>query len=227
MLVAGLAIRAHYLDERRRWQVYLCKPLATLLILALALSLPAAHAEYRWVIAAGLAFSTAGDIFLMLPRDRFVAGLASFLAAHLCYAWAFSIGVPFAANPGFWLVYLALGGGVAAFVWPGLKPALRGPVTVYVVVIAVMASLAAERWHALGSVAALAAAAGAGLFVVSDSVLAIDRFRRPFHAARALTLVTYWAAQLLIALSVGAGHPLGSLPEEGGGGGSLRSMNYK
>lgn len=227
VLVAGLAIRAHYLDERRRWQTYVCKPLATLLILALALSLPAAHAEYRWAVAVGLVFSTAGDVFLMLPRDRFVAGLASFLVAHLCFAWAFSIGVPFVANPVFWLVYLALGGGVLAFIWPGLKPALRGPVMVYVVVIAVMASLAAERWHALGSVAALAAAAGAGLFVVSDGVLAIDRFRRPFRAARAATLATYWAAQLLIALSVGAGHPPGPLPGEGGDDGSLRSMLYK
>jgi len=91
VLVAALAIRAHYLDESRRWQVYVSKPLATLLILA------------------------------------------------------------------------------------------------------------------LGSVTALAAAAGAGLFVVSDGVLAIDRFRWPFRAARAVTLATYWSAQLLIALSVSAG----------------------
>ena len=78
---------------------------------------------------------------------------------------------------------------------------------IYVVVIAVMASLAAERWQATGSAMTLAAALGAGLFVVSDGVLAIDRFRWPFRAARALTLATYWAAQLLIALSVSAQLP--------------------
>ena len=205
VLVAALAIRAHYLDESRRWQVYVSKPLATLLILALALSLPTTHVEYKWAVAAGLAFSTAGDVFLMLPRDRFVAGLASFLVAHLCYIWAFCIGLPPAINMLFWLPCFALGGGVVALIWRGLKPALRGPVVVYVVVIVVMASLAAERWHALGSVTALAAAAGAGLFVVSDGVLAIDRFRWPFRAARAVTLATYWSAQLLIALSVSAG----------------------
>lgn len=227
LLVAILAIRAHYLDARRRWQIYVFKPLATLLILALALLQPPAHATYQWAIAAGLLFSTAGDVFLMLPRDRFVAGLASFLIAHLCYAWAFGMGVPFAATTAFWLAYFAAGGVVLALIWPGLKPALRAPVAVYVVVIAAMASLAAERWHALGSVAALAATVGAGLFVVSDGVLAVNRFRRPFHAARALTLATYWAAQLLIALSVGAGHPPGLLPAEGGGGGSLHSMIYK
>lgn len=201
-LVAVLAIRAHYLDESRRWQVYAFKPLATLLILALALVLTPARSDYQWAIAAGLLFSTAGDVFLMLPRDRFVAGLASFLVAHLCYIGAFAIGVPFAAAPLLWLPFFAAGGLVLALVWPGLKPALRAPVAVYVIVIAAMAGQAAGRWHMTGSVVALAAAVGAGLFVVSDAVLAIDRFRWKFRAARAVTLATYWAAQLLIALSI-------------------------
>jgi uncharacterized membrane protein YhhN len=201
-IAAGLAIRAHYLEANQRWQIYAFKPLATLLILALALSLSPARPEYQWAIAAGLLFSTAGDVFLMLPQDRFVAGLASFLVAHLCYVWAFTIGVPFGAAPLLWLPFLLAGGGVLAAIWPGLKPALRAPVTVYVIVIVAMAGQAAGRWHALGSALALAAAIGAGFFVVSDSILALDRFRKHFHAARALTLTTYWIAQLLIALSV-------------------------
>lgn len=201
-LVALLAIRAHYLDESGRWQIYAFKPLATLLILALALVTAPMRPEYQWAIAAGLLFSSAGDVFLMLPRDRFVAGLASFLVAHLCYIGAFAIGVPFAAAPLLWLPFFAAGGLVLALVWPGLKPALRGPVAVYVIVIAAMAGQAAGRWQITGSGMALAAAVGAGLFVVSDAVLAIDRFRWKFRAARAVTLATYWAAQLLIALSV-------------------------
>ena len=205
VIAAILAIRAHYLEESRRWQVYAFKPLATLLILALALSLSPARPEYQWAVAAGLLFSTAGDVFLMLPRDRFVAGLASFLVAHLCYVWAFGIGVSFAGKPLLWLPYFAAGGMVVALIWPGLKPALRAPVTLYVIVIAVMAGQAAERWQVLGSAVALAAAIGAGLFVASDAVLAIDRFRWHFRAARAVTLATYWTAQLLIALSVSAG----------------------
>lgn len=205
VLVAVLAIRAHYLEDRQRWQVYAFKPLATLLILALALFLPPARPDYQWAIAAGLVLSTAGDVFLMLPRDRFVAGLASFLLAHLCYLRAFSIEVPFGAGLLLWLPFIAAGGMVVALVWPGLKPALRGPVVVYVIVIAAMAGQATGRWYASGSAVALAAAVGAGLFVVSDAVLAIDRFRWPFRAARAVTLATYWAAQLLIAISVSAG----------------------
>ncbi len=201
-LAALIATWGHYLDEGRRWLVYVFKPLATLLILALALSLPAARADYQWAIAAGLLFSMAGDVFLMLPRDRFVAGLASFLVAHLCYVAAFSLDVPFAGAPLAWLPFFLAGGIVAALVWPGLKPALRAPVLAYVGVIAVMAGQAAGRGLALEDGPALAAALGAGLFVVSDAVLAIDRFRWKFRAARAVTLATYWAAQLLIALSV-------------------------
>jgi uncharacterized membrane protein YhhN len=204
LFAAVLGIRAYYLDAPRRWQAYVFKPLATLLVLALALSQPAPLPAYRWALAAGLLFSTAGDIFLMLPRDCFVPGLASFLIAHLLYIFAFSIDVPFGTAPLLWLPFFAAGGAVVAVVWRGIAPALRGAVIAYVVVITVMAGQAAGRWHALGGDAALSAALGAALFVVSDSLLAINRFRAQFHAERALTLGTYWAAQLLIALSIPA-----------------------
>ncbi len=202
LLAAVLAIRAYYLDAGRRWQAYVFKPLATLLILALALFQSASLPEYRWAVVAGLVFSTAGDIFLMLPRERFVAGLVSFLIAHLFYIFAFSVDVPLGEAPLLWLPFSVAGGIVVAVVWSGLAPALRGAVIAYVVAIAAMAGQAAGRWHALGGDAALSAALGAALFVVSDSLLAINRFRAQFHAERALTLGTYWTAQLLIALSI-------------------------
>jgi len=207
VLAAILAVRAHLLGEGRRWQVYLFKPLATLLILGVALSGTPLVPSYRWAIALGLAFSTVGDVFLMLPSDRFVAGLASFLVGHLCYIAAFSMDAPLGSGLGLWIPYLAAGGTVFALLWPGLSPALRGPVAAYVVAIAVMAGQAAGRLGLLGARPALLAAIGAGLFVVSDAVLALDRFRWPFRAARTVTLTTYYLAQLLIALSVGAPVP--------------------
>jgi uncharacterized membrane protein YhhN len=48
----------------------------------------------------------------------------------------------------------------------------------------------------------MAAAAGALLFMLSDGMLAVDRFRRPFRWSRLAVLSTYFAAQWLIALSV-------------------------
>ncbi|MCP4370587.1 MAG: lysoplasmalogenase, partial [Deltaproteobacteria bacterium] len=49
---------------------------------------------------------------------------------------------------------------------------------------------------------ALLAFAGAALFVLSDSALALNKFGEPFAAARALTLTTYFSAQWLIGLSI-------------------------
>ncbi len=75
------------------WLHYACKPLATVLILWLALGAAApGSSRYRWLVGAGLAASLAGDVFLMLPGDWFVFGLASFLLAHLCYVVAFAPG---------------------------------------------------------------------------------------------------------------------------------------
>ena len=76
------------------------------------------------------------------------------------------------------------------------------PVLVYVLTIGVMAWQAAERWARAEDASALLALVGALFFVVSDSALAMNRFRKPFRSAQALVLSTYYTAQWLIALSV-------------------------
>lgn len=199
---AALNIVGEFTGRRR--MVYLFKPLTTILIILLALMLPATTpAPYKLLVLLGLLFSLAGDIFLMLPRDRFVPGLVSFLVAHLFYIVAFTRGVGF--NFTWWtlVLYLLYGGVMLALLRPHLGD-MRLPVLVYMAVILVMGWQAWERWLVLGTVAALAAAGGALLFVISDSALALDRFRGRFAAARLLVLSTYFAAQWLIAWSVGA-----------------------
>jgi len=201
-IVATLALhlRAQYFGPP--WQVWVFKPLTTALLILLAAILPGqAAARYRRAILAGLFCSLWGDVFLMLPSDRFVAGLASFLVAHLCYIRAFTIpagfrrsvriAVPFA------LYYVLL----LALLWPRLGD-LRVAVAVYGAVLATMGWQAAERWAATRTAPAAGAAAGAVLFLASDSVLAVDRFVAPFQASRLVVMTTYIAAQWLIARSV-------------------------
>jgi len=93
---------------------------------------------------------------------------------------------------------------VVVYLWRGLPDAtLKAAVVAYLLVIVAMAWRAAVRAQSpvlAGS--GLLAAAGACLFLASDSVLAVERFRRPFRAAQPVVFATYWAAQLLIALSV-------------------------
>ena len=85
---------------------------------------------------------------------------------------------------------------------------LRVAALLYVIAIVVMAWQATARWIAIGEPGALLACLGAALFVVSDAALAINRFHRTFPAAQALVLGTYFAAQWLIALSIGVGEHL-------------------
>jgi uncharacterized membrane protein YhhN len=194
----ALHVRAEYAGPR--WQVYACKPATTALILAAAwLATPAAPAYRTWVLA-GLACSLAGDVFLMLPGDRFRAGLVSFLAAHLCYVAAFSLAAGLVWAPA--LLPLAAWG-VGFFLWlaPRLGP-MRLPAAAYMGAIVAMAWAAGGQWLALRSGQALAAFAGALLFLASDSLLAADRFRAPFRSAKLWILATYYPAQWLIARSV-------------------------
>ncbi len=79
---------------------------------------------------------------------------------------------------------------------------MKIPVFVYVLVILVMGWRAWERWTGTRMKTALFAFFGAMLFIISDSVLALNKFREHFEIARALSLTTYFCAQWLIALSV-------------------------
>ncbi len=201
-LSAGLCIRAENRGARR--MVYVCKPLATILVLALAATAPDTVAPpYQALVCAGLVFSLAGDVFLMLPRDRFVAGLASFLVAHGLYVAAFTPWLPAFRAPGALLVLAVFGAVLMRALWDRLGR-LRAPVALYAAALLGMAWQAAERWTALGTTPALLAALGAALFVVSDSVLAWGRFRERHPHGQTVVLSTYFAAQWLIALSVAA-----------------------
>jgi uncharacterized membrane protein YhhN len=203
ILSASLHIRAEY--HGPRYHVYLFKPLTMVFILLTAVQAGKPDASlYKVTIIVGLVCSLAGDVFLMLPSDRFVAGLVSFLIAHLFYITAFTSGT------GFGLPWRSLAPFViyGIFIFSILSPYLgqmKLPVLVYMVVILVMAWQAWERWNQTGQSQALLAFLGAVLFLISDSALAVNRFRGGYKSAQALILSTYFAAQWLIARSVGVG----------------------
>ena len=197
---AVLAILSDYRGPRI-WH-YIFKPLTTATIFVLALYLGWHHYNwYRTAILIGLLFSLAGDIFLMLPKDRFIPGLVSFLIAHLFYISAFTVGRGFGFTWWLFFVLLIYGVGIFSYLKRGLD-SFTAPVLVYLIVILTMVWQAGENWLAIQQTPFLLAFAGAILFAFSDSTLAINRFRKKFPAARALVLGTYFIAQWLIALSV-------------------------
>jgi sterol desaturase/sphingolipid hydroxylase (fatty acid hydroxylase superfamily)/uncharacterized membrane protein YhhN len=150
------------------------------------------------LLMGGLAFSLVGDCFLMFP-GYFIPGLVSFLVAHLFYIALFKQGLPWFPNRRALLATLALGAAMYAFLYNGLNPVLKIAVAAYVVVIGLMAAQAIGRATALRDRASLAVAAGAGFFMLSDSLLATHKFAFPLPMAQFWVLATYYVAQLLIA----------------------------
>lgn len=188
-------------------QIYIFKPLTTLLIIILAaLAKPANSKRYKTAVIIGLIFSLGGDILLMLPFDLFVFGLVSFLIAHLVYIYAFKGARPWQLD---WipaLVCLAYGVVIFLVLALGLGD-MTIPVIAYITIILTMAYIAWEQWQQTNSRWALLAFVGALLFVLSDTILAINKFRYPFLAGRALNLSFYFAAQWLIARSISKNEP--------------------
>jgi uncharacterized membrane protein YhhN len=201
-LIAASTVLTIIGKYRSRQLLYVFKPLTIGLIIVLAW-LSGSHEpdRYFWLIMAGLLFSAAGDVFLMLPKDRFVPGLLSFLVAHLLYITAFSAPAGLLAEPWLALPFL-LGAGALLLILLPKTGQLAIPVVVYSTALALMGWQAASRWQHLQDDASFCAMIGAILFLVSDAVLALNRFVRPFHAAEWVLLTTYFAAQYLIALSV-------------------------
>ena len=196
---ASLTVRAAYAAPRG-W-FYLFKPLTTVLVLVLALQAETSSPFYKYAIAAGVAFSLAGDVFLMLSAKRFVWGLVSFLVAHLIYLTVFTARAGFREPAWLALPFLAAEFCIAWQIAPRARR-LCWPVTVYSLILLAMAWRACALWAVAGDTRALLAGFGALLFVVSDFVLALNRFIRRFRFAQVIVLGTYYAAQCLIAWSV-------------------------
>lgn len=222
VVAALLAIAAAPWALDQPWLHWICKPLATLAVIACAWGrgadallgsppgspsgIPASSLPRRWVLA-GLIASLAGDVALMFDTG-FVAGLLCFLLAHLAYLRAFTRVAPLAAKAAPFVAYALLAGAVLAALWPGVPTALRLPVLVYVICLAVMAAQAAVLWRlGLPSGTRLAPggarlALGGALFVLSDALLATNRFAAPLPMASLWVLSSYWAAQWLIATAL-------------------------
>ncbi len=190
-------------DDKQRWTlVYICRPLAMIAIVLLAAGAePPAVPFYKYGIMAGLACSLVGDIFMMLRPKRFTEGLASFLVAQLFYIAAFLAGLrlQFSLWPLLPLILYAFI--MLRILYPRLGK-MKIPVIIYVVMIMTMARLALERYLQVRDVKTLLILIGALLFVISDSLLAYNRFARPIRHAQFFILSSYFAAQWLIAMSI-------------------------
>jgi uncharacterized membrane protein YhhN len=165
-------------------------------IVILVIGVLSAQASYtRTVLLVALVFSACGD--LLLAFDKFIFGVAAFLLAQLSYAlifktywqrittrWVVSIML---------LVYMLL---MAWLLLPSLGD-LKIPVIAYLLAIGVMGFLAVQsslnmRWAILGAM----------VFIISDSLIAINKFVHPIPFESYWIMSTYYAAQFMLVTSL-------------------------
>ncbi|MCI1001479.1 MULTISPECIES: lysoplasmalogenase [Ochrobactrum] len=190
-----------------RWLHYLTKPTATLLLLAAVLCSGKPRSKsYGLAVAFGLALAALGDFFLMLPGDYFMAGLICFLITHCAYIYALSRHSRFAQNKGAFVVFAFAAVALITGLWTALPGTMKIPVIIYAAALGLMAAQAFSR--ASGTepetpqhYAAWLAAWGGLFFMVSDTLLAYDRFRFDIPLSGLWVLATYYVAQFLFARS--------------------------
>ncbi|UCE04406.1 MAG: lysoplasmalogenase [bacterium] len=202
-----LLIRAELAGNQK--QIYLFKPLSTTLVIivaALSIFVPDKYnLSYTLAIILGLLFSFSGDVVLMFKSKRaFMIGLILFLIAHVVYSIVFTVYSGFVKRDLISAVVLILLAIIIYFyLYPGLEK-MKIPVFVYIIVISLMMNRAISTFSGkfFNYSQALLISIGAALFYISDLILAINKFRKPFKYHR-INLAFYYSGQLLIALSTG------------------------
>ena len=193
-VLAAVAAVADWVAVAKRLAIleYVSKPTATAAFLLAAASLDVGHDAVWWWRIVALAFCIAGDVFLMLPRDAFVPGLASFAIAQVFFTISFAAGETSVGRAVAGVVIVAPAALLLARRFIGaIKVSGHGdlvvPVVAYMVVISAMT---------VGSIAAgsAVAIAGAVVFMASDSLIAESRFVREQRWHGVGIMVTYHAA---------------------------------
>jgi alkenylglycerophosphocholine/alkenylglycerophosphoethanolamine hydrolase len=193
------------------WLRYSSKPLVIIALMVWLLMQPIDLAILLWFFLA-LFFSLIGDVWLLAPPRFFMAGLASFLLAHLSYIVAFNHqSLPPLSWPIIQLTsfFIFMGVFIYPLLYKGIKGRsgtrkLQGATLIYFIVLSLMTFSATSTLFRLEwehQTAALVAAGGL-LFYFSDFMLAYDRFIRPVRHGRLIVHIAYHLGQFGLILGV-------------------------
>lgn len=195
LLIVLSALTAIYLDWIALFEWYIIiKPLTTLLIITYLLSIKNTLLnKYKNTLLIGLFFCMIGDV-LVSYESYFIYGLISFLIAHLWFSKALII-----LNNGFSKNYLTImgllivGGGYYTFLFPHLND-YKWPVLIYLMVILFMCWQGIAYYFKDKSKRTLIISVATILFLVSDSILAFDKFVVSINWLGPFILLTYWSS---------------------------------
>ena len=183
---------------------FITKPLLMpLLAIYLLLRTNTANSNLKGWIFLALFFSWAGDIFLLFEErgsNFFLFGLSAFLVAQVFYIVFFhNIRMrEYIRGNALLLLLVIVYYSVLINVLSPYLGNMKLPVRIYGVVLSFMVMLAMHTMLGKNKKAALWMTMGAILFVVSDSLLAFNKFFSPFNNAGVIIMLTYGLAQLFI-----------------------------
>ncbi len=206
LLVTVLNLWGNYTHDENL--AFFTKPLLIpLLALWFYLQTKSNSSTFRNLILGALFFSWGGDVLLMFVKSHgehfFLMGLLSFLITHILYAIAFFKIVAF--KEGFlqkrkWIVipflffYLAFN----YYLIPDVAKDMQIPVLIYSSVIILMV-LAALNWNTfVADIAFKLVVTGAIAFMLSDMIIALNKFKAPVSNAAVWIMILYLFGQYRI-----------------------------
>jgi uncharacterized membrane protein YhhN len=207
MIIFGLEIFA--IVSANQELRYFSKPLICISLLLFMWATLKTRSKFSNRVMVGLFFSLLGDVFLMIPGGNskyFMLGLGSFLTAHILYISAFyldTIKRPDVEVKRFVLPIFLVFGFFCLSYYTYLRPYLGSmttPVLVYCFAISLMAIMAALRYGRVNSRSFVFILVGAILFIISDSLLAYNKFVEKWATGNLLVMVSYMMAQFSIVL---------------------------
>ena len=151
-----------------------------------------------WIFAA-LVFAWLGDLALMFPDQYFLPGIGAFFITQILYIRLFVVHrMPY----GKWSVIrtsvlVVYGGWLLTKLLP-VAGDLAIPIALYGVTLVTMAAFAINGTMTPTPTSYRKGAIGAVLFVISDSLIAFDKFVSPLDYRELLVMSTYIVAQYLI-----------------------------
>jgi uncharacterized membrane protein YhhN len=159
------------------------------------------------ILLFALFFSWIGDVLLMFINKNalfFISGLIAFLIAHLAFIFLFNKQNKNTTNKKY-LLYIPHVGiylfAILSLLWSTLNE-MKIPVTIYALVISIMLLMSIKAFFEWKKPANLLVLIGALLFVISDSILAINKFYTILPFSSFLIMSTYLGAQYFIVKAI-------------------------
>jgi uncharacterized membrane protein YhhN len=185
---------------------YLAKPAIVVSLIYLVIHQQSVlKTSHRLLLVAALGFSVSGDILLMfVSRSEwyFITGLLSFLLAHISYLILFFRQRHPKTKPYIPILFLYIYSLVFGYYITDSLGEMLIPVIAYEIVILLMASASFLRKHAVSSFSYKMVVFGALSFLISDSILAINKFYIDVPLSGIWIMITYALAQYLIVIGI-------------------------